>query len=53
MYVPVKYDISDLIEQHAKGTNPLKYKYNENVIIQKTLYNIKNVKRKFAKQEMT
>ena len=24
-YVPVKYDIGDLIEQHAKGENPLKF----------------------------
>ena len=25
LYVPVKYDIMDLIEQHLKGDNPLKY----------------------------
>ena len=24
-YVPVKYDVGDLIEQHAKGENPLKF----------------------------
>lgn len=25
LYVPVKYDILDLMEQHLKGDNPLKY----------------------------
>lgn len=24
-YIPVKYDVDDLIEQHAKGKNPLKF----------------------------
>lgn len=26
MYIPVKYDICDLMEQHVKGKNPLKFK---------------------------
>ena len=25
LYIPVKYDIVDIIEQHAKGKNPLKF----------------------------
>ena len=25
LYVPMKYDITDLMEQHLKGDNPLKY----------------------------
>ena len=25
LYVPAKYDLSDLIEQHAKGKNPLHF----------------------------
>ena len=25
LYVPMKYDIADLMEQHLKGDNPLKY----------------------------
>ena len=25
LYVPVKYDIADILEQHTKGRNPLKF----------------------------
>ena len=25
LYVPVKYDIDDLVEQHLQGTNPIKF----------------------------
>ena len=25
LYVPVKYDIADILEQHTNGRNPLKF----------------------------